>query len=80
MSSTVKPPPSQPALAAANDRSTAVIVRSATAAALKQSKPAANRARAITVFVVMRDDLEPRARFNPLEANSLIDSIMRHGA
>jgi DNA-binding response OmpR family regulator len=79
-SSTVKPPPSQPALAAANDRSTAVIVRSATAAAPKQSRPAANRARAITDFLVMRDDLKPRARFNLLKAGKCDGSIIGHSA
>jgi len=56
-----------------NDRSTAVIVSSAIAAAPKQSKPAANRARAITVCFVMRDDLEPRARFNPPKADHCND-------
>jgi hypothetical protein len=79
-SSTVKPPPSQPALAAANDRSTAVIVRSATAAAPKQNRPPANRARAIVDFFVMRDDLKPRARFDPPKTGQCDSSIIDHGA
>src|SRR5262245_3486205 len=78
ISSTVKPPPSQPALAAANDRSTAVMVKSATAAAPKHSRPAANRARAITDFFVMREDLKPRARFNPPKTGKSGDSIIGH--
>src|SRR5262249_10349804 len=80
MSSTVKPPPSHPALAAANDRSTAVIVRSAPAAAPKQKRQAAKRARAITDFRVMRDDLKPRARFNPPKAGKCDDSSIEHHA
>jgi hypothetical protein len=79
-SSTVKPPPSQPALAAANDRSTAVIVRSATAAAPKHSKPAATRARAITDFFVIRDDLKPRVRFNLVETGKCDGSIIGQSA
>ena len=46
-------------------------MRSATAAAPKQSRPAASRARAITYFLVMREDLQLRARLNLLQAGTI---------
>jgi len=48
---------------------------STTTAAPKQSRPAANRVRAITGFFVMPDDIKPRAHLDPPEGAIVFENI-----